>query len=878
MLKGLHYHHLLHMQPSMISIPTLRTYKLPLFVLLCFCFATAILGDSTAEALLLAHFGADMVPKMYLVNSLFLFLFSVFAMTVIDRVDRGSFFLFLVLGHGTILLAVWLAVTAGAAVLFIPLFSYAYVSKILLFLMFWTLANDLIDSRRAGTEFPFIAAGGTLGAISVSFAIPSLLKIISAQSLLPVWCVLSFVLAAIFLPVRKSFGSHFRSRSDREKHTARTLKSLVDDLRLVRREPLLWNMSVLYFLLFFILLNQHYEFYAAIKDRYAHADSLAAFLGYFNGASMGVTFVLQLTLAGFVLRKIGSTRSMFLLPAALCLVFGTLAVAGFSGAGGDLRGEILFWGIVAGVGVRIAFFDSFFSPNFQVFFSSLPQEIRGRGKLSIEGAIKPLAIAATSIWLMAIVPRMGPGFNMAVLFALAVVMIVQTFRLRHKYTESLTHYLSGVHARTLSRFMDTLQVGNQDNILTALSELLEKESHDIKSFIVEILADLNTAESLDILRRFLPRADNRTRSMITVALGKLKNQELKPVFSELLQDKDSRVVADAVVSLAQLEDIEVNEGLLAFLRHPNRRVKANTVIALWPVTDEIRRAELLMVLRDMLGGLDCLDRAAALYAIGELGAADIGQQMLEVFYAGSREHIVKDRHIWRQFLAALAKYPSTRSIEMLLGLAETTYAKRRMDIAASIGAALGNGYSQDAFLDMLENENDLRRHVLMRALFVSGAPLERDGERRLEKLAGREYRAARAAWDMYGTLAPRKADSRIELLMNAVREQSIDESVQCLIYMAALLDKTGQIRKVVGRIHHENRHVRARALEVLDNAGAMRINRWVTELLDHGHGSGKTRRAAAGQKLTDTGPVVASCAKSAYPWVRMCAEYVVMRG
>ncbi len=116
------------MPPFTFRIPRLATYKVPLFLLLLLCFATAILGDSTAEALLLAHFGAEMVPKMYLVNSLFLFLFSAFAMTIIDRVDRGMFFLCLVAGHGVILFLVWISVLLGAAVLFVPLFSYAYVS------------------------------------------------------------------------------------------------------------------------------------------------------------------------------------------------------------------------------------------------------------------------------------------------------------------------------------------------------------------------------------------------------------------------------------------------------------------------------------------------------------------------------------------------------------------------------------------------------------------------------------------------------------------------------------------------------------------------------------------------------------------------------
>jgi len=870
------------MPPFTFRIPRLATYKVPLFLLLLLCFATAILGDSTAEALLLAHFGAEMVPKMYLVNSLFLFLFSAFAMTIIDRVDRGLFFLCLVAGHGVILFLVWISVLLGAAVLFVPLFSYAYVSKILLFLMFWTLANDLVDSRRAGTEFPLIAAGGTLGAITISFLIPSLLRVISAQSLLPVWSVLSFALALFFLPVWKSFGRQFKASSDKEKHATRNLKSLLSDVRLIRREPLLWNMSILYFLLFFILLTQHYAFYTAIKSRYARAEDLASFLGYFTGISMGVTFLLQISLAGFVLKKIGSTRSMFLLPASLCLVFGCLSVLGFSRGAAVLSGSaLLFWGIVLGVGLRIAFFDSFFSPNFQVFFSSLPQDIRGRGKLSIEGAVKPLSIACTSMWLMFVAPRLSLGFNMLVLLVLALAMVVQTFRLRAKYAESLTRYLTGFDARKLSQFMDTLELENQDNILAALAKMLETEPYEVKSFVVEILADLNTAESVQVLRDFIPRADSHTRSRIVGALARLTLPDLRPLFSSLLADDDSRVVADAVLALALYGDAEVNEGLSAFLRHPHRRVRANTVVALWPASEDIQRSELLMVLRELLGSDDCIDRAAALYAIGEIAAPDVALPMLEVFYSESAAQIVDDRHVWRQFLAALAKYPGDRSIEIMLSLSERTYAKRRADVAAAIALSLEKGYPAASALQRAASDRDLHRHVLVKAVYIRAPELSQADERTLEAIAEEERRAAWGDWLAYSGLRSEQATSAVDLLMNALREQCIDERVESLVHIAALCDRSGQIRAVAGRLHHENRHVRARAIEVLDNAGNMRLNRAIIELLDTGDTASVVRSAEslAPGALPGAGAVVDRYMACAYPWVRTCARYAqMMRG
>jgi len=861
---------------SLPCIPTLRTHKIPLFIILFLCFAVAILCDSTAEALLLANYSARMIPKMYLVNALFLFLLSAFAMSIIDRVDRGMFFLSMVLGHGAILLLVWVCVLFRITFIFILLFSYAYVSKILLFLMFWTLANDLIDSRKAGDEFPFIAAGGTLGAILISLSIPWLLRIISARSLLPVLCVLCIVLALFFFPLQKSFGKHFISRSDKAKHGGRTLKSCGEDLKLIRREPLLWNMSILYFILFFILLNQQYGFYSALKGRFSAAEDMAAFIGYFNGISMAATFTLQMTLAGPILKKIGSTRSMFLLPAVLCIVCAVLAVLGiFGGASAREGALLLFWATVIGLGLRIASFDSFFSPNFQVFFSSLPQDIRGRGKLTIEGVIKPIAIAFSSFWLMTVAPRLGFGYTMAILFVLAAAMIVQTFRLRATYTESLTRYLSGLEPRTMSSFMNSLNAGGTDNIIVALEKMLESEPFEVKSFIIEILAEIGTEESINILRDFVPKTDDRTRSKIVVTLGRMKRMELKPLFSSLLSDKDGRVVADAILGLGLLGDQEINEGLAAFVRHPHRRVKANAVIAVWPMANAFLRKELRRTLEELLVSSDSLDCAAGLYALGEIHAADEAEAMLKVFLGSRADVLAGNRNVWRQFLAAAGKNPGAASLDMLLELAYQTSTKRRADIAAAIAAMMRAGYAVDDVLGRIAACDDLHRSVLVHALYIFAPPMSREAQERLAVVAADIHRDINSDWLAYAALEPMAKEGKGELVQCALRELHIDGRIETLIHIAALLDATRRIRKVSGRLYHENMHVRARALEVLDNVGNMRVNKWIIGLLDSADPAQHIReaRGVVREKPPDAAAVIARCRKSAYPWVRLCAQH-----
>ncbi len=868
------------MQVLNIKKKIFSSSRISFFILLFICFASAILGDSVAEALLLSHFDASVIPRMYMVNALFLFLFSLFIMSLIDRIDRGLFFLVFMLVHCIVLVLIWCAVFFGMTFLFIPLFSYAYVTKIFLFLMFWTLANDVIDSRKAGEQFPFIAAGGTLGAIGISFMIPWLLKLISAQSLLLVWIALCALVLVCFIPLKKSFGKYFMQISDSEKHMKRNLKSLMTDVALIGREPLLANMSLLYFMLFFILLNQHYAFYEAIKARFMAADRLAGFLGYFNGISMGATFFLQLTLAGIVIKKIGSTRSMFMLPAVLCIVFGALTVLGFT-AGSDEKAfavsAILFWGIVGGVGMRIAFFDSFFSPNFQIFFSSLPQDVRGRGKLVIEGVIKPSAMVFASLWLLLVTSNISFGTNMIILLGISVVMIIQTFRIRASYTESLAQYLGDFKSRVSLSLFDSAEILASDSMLAFLSQKLESESYEIKCYVIEILAKINTEASIKILTDTLYKEEKRVRATIVSSLTKNKSESLKSLFKMLLMDADERVVANSIFALAAYNDRDINEGLQAFLNHRNNRVRANTIIALWPVSGKVYRKKLCAVLEEMLSSEEQNVCASALFVLREIAAEDEGTILLTQFYNNNTERLLRERMLWSRFLRAVAVIPVDSIIESLLTRAGTISKKMRKDIVSALTEACANRYSTDRLVMKLALPDTVVRGIILKVLLALKQDERKKYETTLIKIAGEEAQHAFKDWVSYNMLVKRTDNSAEQLLSNAIQEECITDHLNNLIVIAAMLDTSGQVKAVMRRLNHENRHVRARALEVLDNIGNMKVNRLVIKLIEAADLRGMLKEGQAQQPPVEHEILtrVKEYVNNTNSWVRVCARYAL---
>ena len=869
----------------LFSKPILHSHRWPLFVLLFGTFAGAILGDSTAEALLLARLGSKYVPGLFLINAAFLFLFSTVIMSVIDRIDRGQLFLGFVAFHCCVLLLIRTAIGADIPLLLLLLFSYAYVTKILLFMMFWTLTNDLIDSRRAGNEFPFIAAGGTLGAICISFTIPHLLRVISAENLLMVWVCGTALIGILFLPIKQSFGISFKPVGDRYRRVSFRFLTLMEDFSLVRSDPLLRTMAVFYFLFFFIILNQHYTFYSQLKLHFEgapdQARELAKFLGYFNGLSMVTTFVMQMTISGPVIRKAGSTRSMFILPTALCLVFGALTFLGWRYGSSSthlatVSTAALFWGVVLGMGTRIAFFDSFFSPNYQIFFSSLPQNVRGRGKLSIEGVVKPLAMVSAGIWLFVAAPRIPFTAQMLLLFVLSVVMISQTFRLKQKYTASLAYYLRGFKSKN-TQLLRTINRASKETLFLDLAEsVLQKEEPNVKAYVIDMLATMSSPESVAILVKHLPSAEPKTRATSISALSATKDPDLRKTFMEYLDDADERVVANCIEALANYRSADIGEKVSRFSNHSNPRIRANAIATLWPYTQQAEREKLIVVLRHMLELGYPRFTASALYAMGHVGFPNLVAE-LESYCTAHPERIMGNRMVWRQFAYALASTGQPESVDVILRVAEVASRKQRNQLSVALGMLLNCGLPADTMLSKLDTVNYMQRGVLLKALHVRSFDRRKESVRHLQNSAQTEIRSIYSHWLACAALGTDESNTGLVLLKSAIMEECINESLRNLFYVASMLDASGQIRRIVHRLFHTNRRERAQAFEVLDNTGDFHTNRLIVKLLESNDPSVHSREAVSSFKLKQKNrfSVLNEYANCPNTWVRECASYAM---
>lgn len=741
--------------------------------------------------------------------------------SLIDRVDRGKLFSRYLLIHSIILISAWVLILFHVKWIVIPLFSYAYVSKIFTFLIFWTLANDIVDSRKAARDFPRIAAGGTLGAIGISFLIPQIVGKIDAEFLLPVWAGLNGLVLLLFQPIRKQFGRHFLATKEPGKQKSKVEK-MVEDVVTIGKDPLLISMAFFYFLLFFVLLNQQFGFYNVIKSRYQEASELSAFLGYFNGISMVVTFLLQMTLSGYVIRKIGSTRAMLILPIIFTVVFLTLGIIpylGISSSGVDTV-MILFWGTVAGLGFRIAVFDSFYSPNFQIFFSSLPKTIRGRGKIALEGAVKPIAMGLASLWLTLIMPRLPHSVATVVLLLSSITMVFLTLLMRRQYTKSLTRYLSDFKTKGGAEVTNQLK---DHNIVQRIETTIKNESHHVQCYMIELLGDINSQPATNVLIKLLYRKDEKLLPTIIDALAPKAIPHLKEPYKELLKHSNPTIIREAMMALAEYADEK--EALLTFLHSEHLELKLTVIELLWWDVPRTVKDEMLKEIEQGLNSSNAEKVFRTLDLCGHIDAPELTNK-IPARFPDFTDYLLQNQQGWERFTAALSDLEGVVILNWILCNSIGLSAAKLPSLIPAIANIIKTGFTAEKVLKRMIAASLEERFLLSGGLLTVGTALTNQ-KKRIKNLFTEELAHLSRHKESLTALMVEESGT---LLVYAIEEELRSLHLQTAIALVALLDKKGEIGHVAKRLLSSKQSIRSRALEVLDNVGDMRLN---NQLIPH---------------------------------------------
>lgn len=392
--------------------------------------AQFIAGKATRDALYLANYDVTTLPVMVIVTSLASIAFAVGSSKALSRMAPGVFVPWAFAGSAVLLMVEWALASASPRIAAVAV--YLQISGIgpMLGSGFWLIVSERFDPRTAKRQFGTITGIGTLGGLAgglmseraAGLDIATMLPILAALNLVCAWLVRR--LATPHRPADLSLPVDIAP--DLSSATPRSGFHLLKETRYLR------SLAALVFLSTIGAALIDYAFKAAAVSRFGSDESLLRFFAiYYAGISL-ISFLVQASLSGPTLQKLGlaasaSTPSIALFAGGIA----ALAFPGLASAAGARAGESVFRG-------------SLFRASYEIFYTPIPSREKRAAKSLIDVGFDRLGDAAGGGLVRMALMLPGAAQITTVVFlavAAAAASLVVASRLHGQYIETLERSL-----------------------------------------------------------------------------------------------------------------------------------------------------------------------------------------------------------------------------------------------------------------------------------------------------------------------------------------------------------------------------------------------------------------------------------------------------
>ena len=754
--------------------------------------AGASIGSPGINALFLARVGVEFLPYMYIALAGLTVVTTLLLTALLGRFSKKRLYLILPIVLGLTLILARYAVSLDLSWIYPALWLGMYLYWTLLFLVAWGLASMVFDTRQAKRLFPLLAAAGILGTTVGGLTTKPLVDVIGSENLLLIWAV-GFFAASIVIGVtlREAHEAPVRSRWERP--------SLLDDVqrgyRVVRRSPLMRWVSagalVMGTLFFFVV----FPFSKGVSEEFVDEDSIAGFIGVFEGLTTAVAFLTSLLLANRIYARIGFMGALLIFPVIYFLGFGAAALYPAFVTIAALRFMQLVW--------RLGVADS----AYQAVFNVIPAERREPTRAFIDGVPRQAGVALAGVLLLIGESVVEPTVLFAIGAAISAAAVFTIWRAYQAYRSALAQALHDGQPHVF--FSEEEPFGGYQNDASAVDVVVTGMSDadpGVRRVSAEILGNLPVPEATQALVDALDDPDPEVRSALLKSLARAGATSALLDVTAYLEDSEPEVRLEAVETLYELAGYP--GGLLSqlepLLDDPAPEVRSCVAIT---ILKGGPHPSAPAVLEDMGSAQDPGTRVVVLEAL-----EDWGDPWGWDFAAAS----LTDSHpsVRRAAARAVVSIDPEVGLELLVNSLGDEDLSVRRSVAEAIGKI--GPRALPSVVASLEN-SDLESGSL---LALRELPAQRESGRILEYC---ERVASQATH--YNALWITTVDAQgleIELFAHSLRSISLQHARHAVRAVGLLTDPEG-VSLALENLQSDLPSQRANALEILDSLGHRNI-------------------------------------------------------
>jgi ATP/ADP translocase/HEAT repeat protein len=751
---------------------------------------------------------------------------------------------------------------------------------------FFMATQLFFNSREAKKAYPFVIAGGSIGATVGGISMGVLAERVGAPNMLLVagGIVLVFAVAlSVVWAAEDPDAGRTRDRFEKPDLNVGSFRRIFSNphVRLIATAVLLT-----------VLVKQlvDYSFNEAVRT-VGGRDAMGEFQGYFMAATQW-TPILVLAALRPLLGRWGVGIAVFMLPVVMLVTNSAVAVA---------------WGLWTAViakGADATFRYSAERTGREILYMPVPEELKLRAKAWIDVAFeKGVGKASSALLILALVSIMDYRRVAFVAVGLAFVGLMVAYLVRKEYVTTLRRSIEGRFASLEGVFASisgasTLPVirealtgpdprraafalelveragpGDAAELAPELHELAGHSSPEIRRKAVSLLADIPQTVDRETVWDRLHDVDERVRREAVRTLVMAAGDRVEGVCSELLEIDDADVraatldcLAGGDVSHERIEGVvrPFLEARLAYLESPEteRRVELASAAGLMPAHPEVPAAlqRLLaddepVVVRSALASaartgdprflpamIDALGSPAT-RTTARAGLERLGEMALYVLVDRLTD-VAADPRVRRQIPRVLAGIPSQVTVEALIHSYDLKETGQRLD------------------------DRTLRALVRLRRRH-SGLRFDRTSILRLLK---REVDAAARyaeAWSSVATLDDERPSVR--LLRRALQEAQEERRASAFRWLGLVYPPEGMYRSRLA-IGSGDQRSRANAIEWLETTVGHELFRRLQPLVEPAR---PVADAAASGGADPAGPLRRLWDDEDH-WIGRCAMWVAV--
>lgn len=831
------------------------------FLLLAFQYV----GKAVRQSAFIDGLGAERLPLAYLLVAVAVYP----VLRAWERVARGKRLDHLLVAAAAVValcllgFAAWFHAAPGSPWPSFAFYLWTAVAGILLVSLFWSYAAERLDPRQARRLFGAIGAAGILGSVAGGQAARwgSGFDLAAEDSVAG-----ALVLGALLLGLASALllfaAGEGRFGNDRRPEADADLSAALDGAALVRRSPYLRLVAAGVLLSALVAQVIDLQFAWVIEESTDTLEERTAAFGNLYSVMGLAAFVFQLAVTSRLHRRLGVGFSLGVLPATTGVgSILLLAAAAFAPA---LLLPVAWALKLAENGLRYSLDQA----SRELLFQPVPEAQRPRAKLFVDVVAQRAAKGLAAVALLTVTLGWLEVVHTAWLTLVAVVAWLAVIGATHRhyvasFRDGLLLHAAGRGEASSEMVIDpgdadTLEIlvaglGSSDprEICHSLSllerndrghlvppVLLAHDDREVRLATLDVLRRRRRADAAPWIERLLGDEDPSVRAAAIRTLAAVTSDDLCQAMEERLYDADPRVRSVAVAYLAARADPELrtraDSSLSAMLEDPDSAVRCSAAQALAEMPEPHHQAGLVHLLYDSNVSV----ARAAIEAV-ERRCESGGASPLYLPILVSHLQRRRLKHEARTTLVAYGEQAIPALQHFLFDSNEPIWVRRALPKTL---ARIGGPRALEVLLDALSARDLFQRRKIVEAL---GTLCHQDGptpDRSLiEAQIGVECRdRLRVLLDLWSVEAAVRTPGRS--LLERLLADRVRAHAENVFGLLELIHEPREIR--AARRGMERRpHVRAHALEFLDNVLQGEVRQQVFAALDDLPRDDRRRRA-----------------------------------